>query len=69
MKIHYTFQQRAIAACSGTLDVPDDVIAQGDAAVHEFIRENEPDANDVTNGIIEWNEEVEGTMEYEKSGG
>ena len=66
MKIRYTFQQRAIAACSGTLDVPDDVVAQGEAAVHEYIREHEPEADDVTNGVIEWNEEVEDTMKYEK---
>jgi hypothetical protein len=66
MKIFYTYQQHCIAECSGVLEVPADVIAKGDTAVHEYIYENEQDANDVSNDIVEWCDLVHGSMDYEK---
>ena len=66
MKISYSYMQRCVAECSGVLDVPAGVIAQGDAAVHEYIREHETDAKFTDIDVKDWNEEVEGTMEYEE---
>jgi hypothetical protein len=65
MKIRYSYHQRAVVCCEGTLEVPAEIIALGDHAVHEFIRENEPDANDVSDHVIDYHDEVLGTMEFE----
>ncbi len=67
MKIRYSYMQRCVAECSGVLEVPADVIAQGDKAVHEYIREHEVDAKHTDIDVKDWNEEVEGTMDYEDS--
>ncbi len=65
MKIWYSYLQRCVAECSGVLNIPEDVIAKGDAAVHEYIREHEVDAKNTDIEVKDFNEEVEGTMCYE----
>ena len=64
-KIRYTYQQNAILECSGTLSVPGEVIAQGDAAVQEYIRENEGSATGLDCDILEYLDEVPNTLEFE----
>ena len=64
-KIRYTYQQNAILECYGTLSVPGEIIAQGDAAVLEYIRENEVSAISSDCDILEYLDEVPNTMEFE----
>ncbi len=66
MRVEYRYLQRATVECTGTLEIPASVAKKGKAAVHEYIREHEVDATGVDNNIIDWHDEVEGTMEYEK---
>lgn len=63
-KIQYQYRQRAIVRYSGTLEVPEDVLAQGKDAVHEYIRENEPAAEDTEHKVDECLEEVLDSMGF-----
>jgi hypothetical protein len=65
MKIRYSYNQHAVVRCEGTLEIPVEIIALGDHAVHEYIREHEPDANDVSTHVDDYHDEVLGTMEFE----
>ena len=67
MKIRYSYKQRCVAECSGVLEVPAEVVAEGDDVVCEYIREHEADAMFADIEVMDFNEEVEGTMEWEES--
>jgi hypothetical protein len=67
VKIRYSYMQRCVAECSGVLDVPDDAIAGGEHTVYEYIRDHEVDAKHTDIDVRDWNEEVEGTMEWEEA--
>jgi hypothetical protein len=64
-KIDYWYRQRAIVDCSGTLEVPDAVLAKGNAAVRAYIRENEHTAEDSERTIDEYLAEITGSMGFE----
>ena len=65
-KIHYIYHQRTITEYSGVIDVPNTVIADCDAAVHEYVRDHESEAKDASSKTIECLDEVAGTMEFER---
>ena len=64
-KIQYEYSQHTVSKCSGVLDVPDEVVAAGDSAVHEYVREHECDATHAYYEVEDWHDEVAGTFEYE----
>lgn len=63
MKITYTYQQHAVVECSGSLDVPVDIVAAGGDALLDYIRENLP--SDEDHRTVDWGSEIVGSMETE----
>ena len=66
MKYRMTFQQHAIVEVKYRLDVPDDVVAQGEDAVKDYCIDHEVDAQETDYNIIDWEDCVTGTHEVEE---
>ena len=69
MKVHFDYRQHAVVYCSGVLEVPAEVIAQGDAAITQYVEQSEIDATGVHAEIYEFRDRVPGTFEYEVARG
>lgn len=67
MKYRTTYQQHAIIECTYVLDVPDDVVAEGEQAIKDYCIDHELYAPEVSSEIIDWNDTVGGSYEVEEA--
>ena len=66
MRYQISFQQHAIVQVEYNLEVPEEVVAQGEQAVEDYLIENEADAQDTETDVIDWQNHVHGSYEVEE---
>lgn len=62
MKASFEYLQHAGVQCSGTVEVPAEIIAQGTNAVRRYVEDNE-DVCDTE--IVDWNDRLDHTFEMD----
>ncbi len=65
MKYITSYQQHVVMECAYTLDVPADVVAQGEEAIKEYCIDHELDAQEISTNPVDWQDHVPGSHEVE----